>query len=762
MPLPTPPRTARSVHARVDEALVEMLYARNHSAVGVGVLFGAVLVWYAWGKAPAWQLLGWLALKASSFVLRDQLCRAFARRDRSAPVDVWRRRLNLALAYDGIIWGLPGMRFVDREQLELAAVIIGSTVGVAAMGSVLLTESLRANLAFNGVLLLPLAARHLLRHTDANFAAGVGTIALCALLLEHGWRASKATRETLRLRYEIDDAREEALSATRAKSAFLAAMSHELRTPLNAVVGLSSLLAEEDLSGPLRAKVEGIQTSAASLLALIGQILDFSKIEHGKVELSPEPSSLRDLLSSALAVVEVGARQRGLGLVEEIDPRCPAWVLVDSTRLKQVLVNLLANAVKFTERGTVGISAEPCTLPGGGEGLSFGVKDTGIGIAPEALGRLFQPFTQVDASTSRLYGGSGLGLAIARQLCEAMGGTLTAESTPGQGSCFRFTVAARPAQPPALVQRTARAEVRGLRVLVVDDNELNRMVAKEMLVRLGCHPLVAAGGEQAVALWEQERPPVVLMDVQMPRMDGLAATRLLRERSGDPLRPWVMALTASALREDELRCREAGMNDYLAKPIPLEALRGALSRAVQATGAALAPEETIAADAPFARVGRVKSNPVLESAPPVAQPLFIAHPPKPQRPLPDGDIPAGAEPVLELATLQAIFGGCVDDDPLLLRELLHSFEASGRKNLELLRQAVEIGNAPQLRAAAHSLRGSAAMLGGARVREACARLEEAAIAGQTDCAAMIDRVEREVTVFAGALTQLLPPPNPAA
>ncbi len=383
---------------------------------------------------------------------------------------------------------------------------------------------------------------------------------------------------------QLEAARDSAARLGRMKSEFLSNVSHEILTPLNAIVGMSFLLKQKGLTGDAREQVEHIDAAGHRLVGLIDEILDFSKLESGKLELESVPVSIDSMLAGVAAAVEQRAAGKGLSfLVEAVS--LPSDLLGDPVRLSQALLNYASNAVKFTERGSVTLSTSVIEDSESFCKLRFEVRDTGIGIAPEYLYSIFDSFCQADGSSTRRYGGTGLGLAITRELVELMGGEVGVTSAPGTGSTFWFVVKlARAGQPRAALPAQVELPLddiawhfAGKRLLLVDDDQVNREVALAMLSATGMQVDVAENGLEAVRAVRERDYAAVLMDVQMPYMDGMQATRLIRtmpDRAGLP----VIAVTANAFEGDRQRCFEAGMNDFIPKPIQARVLNSVLLR----------------------------------------------------------------------------------------------------------------------------------------------------------------------------------------
>ncbi len=505
-----------------------------------------------------------------------------------------------------------------------------------------------------------------------------------------------AQAQLQRLNAELIEARDRADAASRAKSAFLANMSHEIRTPMNAIIGLSRLLERDSRDPQALERLARLGMAAQHLLQVINDVLDLSKIESGKLVMEDQVFSPQELVARSCSLVAERAQEKRLALRRDV-AGLPALVLGDPTRLSQALLNLLSNAIKFTTEGEVRIAARLVAQDEQTLRLRFEVSDTGIGIAPELLPRLFSDFEQGDSSTTRRYGGTGLGLAITRHLAELMGGAVGVSSQPGQGSCFWLEVqlgkppadaAAQatllPAAGPPALQRLM-AEQAGARVLLVEDNPINQDVAQELLRVAGLAVTLAGDGRQALALLAEQPFDLVLMDVQMPVLDGLQATRLLRQQPGLAQLP-VIAMTANAFAEDRAQCMAAGMSDHVGKPVDPEQLYTCLLRWLpQRVAPIIAPAPVVSADA--------------------------------------GELPAwlsqvaGINPALGLHYA----GGRVEVYERVLEQFLHHFG-----NRSAMPAAGE-----DLRRWAHSLKSAAAAIGATPLSETAARLE-AAVAAQAE------------------------------
>lgn len=395
----------------------------------------------------------------------------------------------------------------------------------------------------------------------------------------------------------LEKALEQAQGATKTKAEFLSNMSHEIRTPMNAILGFSQLLKETELSQRQSEYVGSVHTSATSLLSIFNDILDYSKLEAGQIKLVVQTFSISEVTQAALNIFSFHLKQKNLQLNLNMSPEIPKYLHGDPTRIRQVLVNLLANAVKFTESGRVELTVSTQAEPDDYLCLKFAVRDTGVGMSPDQQAKIFAPFSQADGSSTKRFGGSGLGLAISRHLIDLMGGALWVESTLGKGSCVTFTcsvksasdghfpsesihIAQTPAAPLLEQPASLARSLTGVRVLLVEDDRFNAMLALAFLHKLGMHVRQASNGREAIDAMKQQSFDIVLMDLQMPEMDGLSATRVIKSTWGDAAPP-IVAMSGAAETEDRQACLEAGMADHVSKPVDFDILREVMQRSLQ-------------------------------------------------------------------------------------------------------------------------------------------------------------------------------------
>lgn len=556
-----------------------LLHTRYGTIAATG--FALLLAWQLRETFPGWQLWAWLTLKVGVALARIALAQAYGRRSRPDP-QRWERTMLLLLALDGAVWGLAGWA-VAAAPLPAVALGVAALDGVSCIATFGLQVRLAATAAYVLPMLLPVTLGLALRGDEIAHFAAAGQLILLLLLLATARATSLRMHLGLLLRVQADGLVQEkdaALQLAQQRAAerdqFLAKVSHELRTPLHGMLGLVRLMHLEAADPAQRRRLELVEGSGVHLQGLIDDLLEASCLEAGQFVLRDE---VFDLAAQVDAVAELFAlRATDKGLVLRLDQQLPrpCWVRGDAARLRQVLHNLLGNAVKFTAHGGITLQAGRVGPTGR---VRICVRDTGPGMTAAELDEVFQPFRQADAG--RLADGVGLGLTIAREIATAMGGHLHAESAPGQGSTFVFEAHLPPAVPPPPAG-AGPALAPGLprRVLVAEDDEVNALIVTSFLDGLGVRWERVSDGKQAVlrALRERERPDLVLMDCRMPEMDGLAATteiRLQERALGLPRVP-VVALTAADADADRAACLAAGMDRVIGKPFTLAQLAQAL------------------------------------------------------------------------------------------------------------------------------------------------------------------------------------------
>ena len=521
---------------------------------------------------------------------------------------------------------------------------------------------------------------------------------------------------------EIQAAKDAAELSAQAKSDFLAMMSHEIRTPINGVLGMTQLLTTTQLTTEQQKYVQTAQISGEMLLAAIDDILDFSKIESGKLDLEEQPLDLQLLLRDISDLLLPKANAKNLKLIHALAADIPKWIVSDVTRLRQILLNLVNNAIKFTNSGGVTISCQTNKVASGKHEIQFSVKDTGIGIAAEDIDRLFQPFTQANISTTREFGGTGLGLVICRRLIEMMEGKIWIESEIGQGATFHFTILAAaidasPSQPmTVVVPQTVPTdrklgEAMPLAILIAEDNQINQELAIAMFAKMGYTPDIVTNGLEAIAAVRTKAYDLLFLDLHMPKMDGLeTAKHLVREWENFGLtypRPKIIAMTANALQGDREICLAAGMDDYVSKPIFMDVLERTIHKWGQSVVSSVTPQSEILSD----RIDRMAIDRLTEISPTLIHRLI----------------------------------------PLFLDE-------EAPKLLDAIGKSIQIGDLATICDAAHTLKGTSSALGAVKLAKLCQQVETTSERGDLDgIDRLLEQSTLEYQLVYQELSKFLPP-----
>ena len=591
---PAHPELNRRVHEMHRKALFENL----HYTMGFGFVMAVGVVWVLWGRVPEMALLAWLGSRAAVSVARlghglwtTRMTALGARR----PHDTYRM---LAL-FDAIAWGALGWGLTPLNDLSIAVVSVSVLLSVAALGVFMLYVDFPTAVLFIAPILVPNGLYALARGDRLGIFACCALIALCLALLREAKRSYRRLIELLRLRVQSEeavqakaDALKQAEAHAEAKSRFLATMSHEMRTPMHGILGLVRMMRQREVQPETLQQLGLVESSGEHLVRVINDVLDFSRLEAGSLPIQQQAYDLEALLHEVVDTSQVLAQDKGLRLTLAYEAPFGAarhaYVMGDPVRLRQVLHNLIGNAIKFTAHGEVTVRARPAPDQ---QTYLLAVEDTGVGIAPAEQARIFEAFQQAQLTQQRQVGGTGLGLTISRELCRAMGGDLQVRSVLGEGSTFTASVPLRPApvqQAPS--ERTGRSPapsggddaqaMRPAHVLLVEDNMVNAIVAEAELSHLGVEVETVRSGLEAVRWLRHHRTDLVLMDGDLPELDGLSATRMVRDHEAALQRQRVpiVALSANGSPDFVERCHAAGMDDHLAKPFHAGDLARVLQR----------------------------------------------------------------------------------------------------------------------------------------------------------------------------------------
>ena len=602
-------RQDRALRQQVESERFRMLLAMATPTNFLATLFAVVGAYFFQTHVAETALEAWVISKV--VVSAARLGHMAWHRQAGYPYTKWWQCSAMGLLIlDGALWGIAAaVILLDKEVLTSLSVLV-TLIGITSVATFTLHPNWRFNAAFCLPMLVPATLTLYARHDTTGYFGAIGLTLFAVSLMAVAWRAQKHICEMLTLRFytaRVAQDRESALAESERrheiKRQFVATMSHELRTPMHGVLGLTRMLQAAPLDAVNQNRLSLVEKSGQHLLAIINDILDFSRIEAGRLPIEPQAFDLAELVIEVAELTSVTARDKGLTLRTVIDLPYPCLLMGDPARIRQILVNLIGNAIKFTDTGRITVRVARQLAPDDSATHLYvlQVEDTGIGMTPENSAHIFEPFHQIDNALDKRFGGTGLGLTITRELCHAMHGDISCHSEPGRGSIFEVILPLPPAtldatasgplarkaapgapgtRPPA----TGEALLRG-HVLLAEDNEVNAMVVEALLTRLGLTVEVLGDGQAVVdrVCADRHRPDLILMDCQMPSLDGFEATKHIRwhERiKGLPRLP-VVALTASALAEDSARCLAAGMDAHLPKPFHDDQLLAVLQAYLQ-------------------------------------------------------------------------------------------------------------------------------------------------------------------------------------